>query len=271
MDRAADDNEEMATQSPFEDPSLQRRVEAAVAEVRSRWVNWLANPADGDLNTKIVDTLVETLDAHAELYLERVHPSDAIQPFLAALRSAGEGLFQHAAAILEGSTRQEILERVAMSFAARYEYWSAQAIKRIETAGAHQVSQPARVVHPVSVKSWRKIQITFMDERTIQIRIGEDVRSVNYTDFGLEDHRSGRPKGAWILLRALAFEGGEINPFEKARRPFPAISAFEKRVQELRKHLKTYFGIPTDPIEFTRRIGYRCNFTIRLDRGYRSE
>ena len=64
----------MAAKNSFEDPRLQTLVEAAVAEVRSRWVHWLTNPVDGSLNTKMVDTLVETLDAHAKLYL-RSHGS----------------------------------------------------------------------------------------------------------------------------------------------------------------------------------------------------
>ena len=58
--------------SPFSDPEIQVRIAADVARIQSTWLEWNAEPTTGDRDTKIVETLVNTLDAHARGYLQGV-------------------------------------------------------------------------------------------------------------------------------------------------------------------------------------------------------
>src|SRR5437870_184077 len=57
---------------PFATPAIQSRIAAAISRIQSKWLDWIADPTDGDLDSKIVATLVQTLDAYAEIYLSAV-------------------------------------------------------------------------------------------------------------------------------------------------------------------------------------------------------
>jgi hypothetical protein len=134
---------------------------------------------------------------------------------------------------------------------------------------ARRVSGAAMPTHPggMEAATWDAIEISFTSEERVQIRNGATTETRNYTDFGFEDSRSGKPNRAWEALRVLAAEGGTIRDSAKISQTWPNI---EKRIQEVRKVLRKNFGISADPIPFVAGIGYQARFKIGCRPSFRT-
>ena len=66
---------------------------------------------------------------------------------------------------------------------------------------------PSRIA---ATTTWENIEISFLSDERVQIRVGKKTETRNYAEFGFEDHRSGKPSRAWASLRALAEQRGII-------------------------------------------------------------
>lgn len=131
--------------------------------------------------------------------------------------------------------------------------------------------------HPVPVQSsegkWEDIEISFISDERIQIVRGKKRETLNYTEFGFEDGRSGNPNQAWVVLRRLAERNGCIANQMEAGMDWPRL---EKRIQEIRVVLRKHFGIEPDPIPFFEKSrvqdknGYNTRFKISCAPSYRS-
>src|ERR1035441_7432192 len=82
--------------SPFDNPEIQARIAADVARIQSTWLEWNAEPTTGDFDTRIVETLVDTLDAHARGYLEAVDGNSRLREYHNLLRRVGSSLIENA-------------------------------------------------------------------------------------------------------------------------------------------------------------------------------
>jgi hypothetical protein len=83
--------------SPFTNPTIRARVESNVLKVQSALLEWSESPTtDVDYHTKIVQTLVDTLDAHASAYLEGVEEESQVQEYKKLLRVIGRNLIENA-------------------------------------------------------------------------------------------------------------------------------------------------------------------------------
>ncbi|HEX7424863.1 MAG TPA: hypothetical protein VF311_13405 [Terriglobales bacterium] len=82
--------------SPFDNPEIQARIAADVARIQSTWLEWNAEPTTGDRDTKIVETLVDTLNAHARRYLEAVDGNSRLPEYNKRLRRVGSALMENA-------------------------------------------------------------------------------------------------------------------------------------------------------------------------------
>src|ERR1700694_4435957 len=80
---------------PFASPILHAKIFAEVARVESTWQEWLAEPK-GSYPDRVVQTLVETFDVHAKLYLDAVHTPDRVSSYLTVLRVTGAKLIENA-------------------------------------------------------------------------------------------------------------------------------------------------------------------------------
>jgi hypothetical protein len=118
--------------------------------------------------------------------------------------------------------------------------------------GAHTLSKAA------AIAKWEDIEITFLSDERVQICNGGNRETRNYTEFGFEDGRSGKPNRAWEALRVLSARRGIIGDAATVGK-WPK---FEKRVQEIRKVLRKHFRISADPIPFVEGIGYQALFKI---------
>jgi hypothetical protein len=106
---------------------------------------------------------------------------------------------------------------------------------------------------------WEDVDITFLSEERVQIRIGKDFQTCNYAELGFKDSRSGKPNRAWALLMALAKSRGDPQYTEQTEKSFPKV---ERRFQEIRKALRAYFGLDNDPLPYSRGTGYAPRFRI---------
>ena|SRR5579872_4263910 len=115
--------------------------------------------------------------------------------------------------------------------------------------------------------SWTQIEIKFISDERVQIRSGDHPETLNYSEMGFEDHRSGKPKEAWTLLRIFAQERGVVRDGSTFGKNWTKI---EKGVQEIRKVLRVRFGIDGDPLPFQPGIGYTAVFSISISPSYDS-
>jgi hypothetical protein len=112
---------------------------------------------------------------------------------------------------------------------------------------------------PSCAASWDRVEISFLSDERVQIRNGTRTETRNYAELGFADSRSGKPNRAWETLRALAEANGII---QDGASTAAAWTQVEKRIQEIRKTLRSHFDISTDPIPFVGGTGYRAYFKI---------
>jgi hypothetical protein len=113
--------------------------------------------------------------------------------------------------------------------------------------------------------AWNQIEISFLNERSVQISAGLAVSVRDFSELGMADKRSGKPTRAWVMLHALAAADGVL---DRPPADSPNWKTVEKRMQELRHLLRKQFGIFTDPLPFVKGSGYRSEFRINLARSY---
>lgn len=133
-------------------------------------------------------------------------------------------------------------------------------ITRLHRGVAEVVARVAPGGGPdLSAATWDAIEISFLSEERVEIRIGPKIETCNYSELGFEDRRNGTPNLAWKTLWLLAGQNGIIKDFATAGRDQ---SRVEKRIQDIRKALRKHFGISADPIPFLRDTGYQARFKI---------
>jgi hypothetical protein len=106
---------------------------------------------------------------------------------------------------------------------------------------------------------WEDIEITFVSDERVQVRMSEQNLTFNYAEMGFADSRSGKPNQAWRLLHTLAQVKGVIPNSARDGKDF---IAFGKRVERLRHRLRAHFKIASDPVPFDPEKGYCCRFKV---------
>jgi hypothetical protein len=133
---------------------------------------------------------------------------------------------------------------------------------QVLTGARETVALPAEI--PMSDRGWGDVEIWFLSDFTFQARVKGTLQAPqNYADVGFGDGRHGRPTAAWETLRALAESGGVMASTRTAAE-WPKL---EKRIQEIRKRLRTCFSLDGDPVPYVKG-GYRTRFTIRVSASY---
>src|SRR6266496_4462512 len=101
----------------FSNPAIDKRILADVARIQSAWLQWIAEASEGDFDSKIIETLVETLDAHARAYLGALDRENLLPEYNACLRRVGVALLQNAQqhSLLQDPYSEERLRKIAES------------------------------------------------------------------------------------------------------------------------------------------------------------
>ena len=137
--------------------------------------------------------------------------------------------------------------------------------KALDALGQPSLPAPAVTTSAVTpknsaAKKWQSIEILFLSDHRIQIRVnGKSMESRNFAEFGFADRRTQNANKAWELLRVMAEERGIIRDGKAVGEDW---SKVEKRIQEIRKVLREYFGLTDDPIPFVEGTGYQSRFKI---------
>lgn len=151
------------------------------------------------------------------------------------------------------------MERLLVRWQRRIEI-DAKSLEHAQESTAKRGSLPAGipVLKQWGVVSWKDLKITFISDERIQIVFGDKTLSPNYTEFGFDDRRNGRPNSSWEIFRYLAENGGVV----RRAPPGKLWPNTEKAVQGLRKRLRAQFGIDSDPVPYQTKIGFIAEFKI---------
>jgi hypothetical protein len=110
----------------------------------------------------------------------------------------------------------------------------------------------------VAESAWEDIEISFISDERVQVKVGAKVQTFNYDEMGFRDRRTGKPNEGWGLLRALARADGVIPESARDSKDFIAMG---KRIERVRQRLKSHFQIASDPVPKGVN-GYCCRFKI---------
>jgi len=249
-----------------------RRVGAALIE-NAEQLSVLADPYRDAKLRRIAESSIEFIRQRATLSLAQ--QNQFITEAVACIREQ-----MRPKADQWQAWRAEMVFKIDARFEAVYLHWEAEALDRLRAlrtsatctdAGEKPVIQPLRSDGAEGAgqraTSWQGIQISFLSDNRLQIRNGARLETYGYGEFGFADQRSGKPKRAWIVLRALAEHEGILSG---AKATSVAWTLIERRVQEIRKVLRTEFGLPGDPLPFVPGTGYQAVFKISCAASYES-
>jgi len=106
---------------------------------------------------------------------------------------------------------------------------------------------------------WSDVSIRFTDGHTVLVRVRDIHRTVNYTQMGMNDARSGRPDQQWGLMQTFAQNRGLLTWDLPGAHP-----KNQKRKEVLASNLKAFMRLADDPFEIVPG-GWRAKFGIEPD------
>ncbi len=111
---------------------------------------------------------------------------------------------------------------------------------------------------------WGDVVIEIVSDIAAKITVSSTTKSYTAFEMGLKDKRTpDEPTKQWKLLVLLAQNQGELKWTSKR-----TATGAQKRVQELRRSLRRFFGIPGPPISnYSKKTGYQTLFRIIDQRG----
>jgi hypothetical protein len=161
-----------------------------------------------------------------------------------------------------GHWRNQIVSRIEMRFEARYRHWQAEALERVRQKGT-AAGDPGTAAQ--GIRAWEDIEIEFLSDERLQVRVGGTIETCNYGEWGFVDRRNGKPNHGWILLRHLAETGGTLKDAAALCKEWPAA---EKDIQRVRQALRKRFLLDDNPLPFIPGIGYQARFKIGCARSF---
>jgi hypothetical protein len=176
---------------------------------------------------------------------------------------AGMALTERDAKWRVGSITGEALSYAALKMKLTYE-----ASERAAAGGRRKADQPRTTKPGATPGSWDTIEILFLSEERVQIKNGSTSETWNYGELNFADDRTGKPDQAWLALKLAAQADGIIPDGSKMRgNAWPIV---EKRMQEIRKRLRSHFQISADPVPFIRGTGYQFRCKIGCGPSFKS-
>jgi hypothetical protein len=139
--------------------------------------------------------------------------------------------------------------------------------KAYEQVASRERSQKRVDLGGLKPEAWASLEIRFLSDERVQLKVGLEVATCNYAELGFEDRRSGKPNLAWAVLRAVAQLDGQM---QRSPAGASAWSEVERRIQEIRKRLRHYFKLTDDPIPFVREHGYCARVKITCADSYQT-
>jgi hypothetical protein len=223
---------------------------AKVHELLGAYLPRIAPSASGERFHLLVELAGKLYDLHALKRIDLVRPGhveDASDFDREHAIRAVLAVWQPMENIqLDDAERQAISRALAGS----QSRWMGEALRKVNSATSspgdtNRDHRPA-FLNPVQAHAWSEITICFLSDERVQVTIGSQTETRNYGEMGFASKKNGTPVMAWSALRALAKQDGRIRLAADSKQ----WAVFEKRIQEIRKKFKTYFGLTEDPIRF---------------------
>jgi len=112
-------------------------------------------------------------------------------------------------------------------------------------------------------ESWEDIELTFIGDHDLEIRIGDKVKKLNYKEIeGFEDRRNGMPSQLWAMVRAFGKVSDGTIP--DAARHGKEWLATKKKIERASQALRKHFRMTSDPFPYISNLGYRSRVKIVL-------
>jgi hypothetical protein len=137
--------------------------------------------------------------------------------------------------------------------------WIRKSYEQIAAREAAETNVTPPELSRLRIENWEDLEIAFLSDTRVQFRAGTELATYNYEELGFGDRRSGKPNSAWVEFRNLAKLNGNLRNAGNTRGQWPAV---EKRIQEVRKRLRSCFGQKADPIPFVKGEGYCAQMKI---------
>ena len=114
---------------------------------------------------------------------------------------------------------------------------------------------------------WKNILLEIVSNSELKVKVKDrKARRFTYSQLGLNDSRKGdMPNRIWKFIETFAKQNGHI-PYDDLK--FRSREKDEKRVSELRKLLKQWTSLNSNPITFSKKNGYQSEFKIRDSKPY---
>lgn len=223
----------------------------------------------GELGTKArLEVVLERYDIRAQAFLALVSKIAMQNAYMTMLHSFEQAAWKELtgwpveiARPASAQTRTDL-----DTIGARTKRWTYAGYQRLAEAAA-AATNGGKQEGPrtkLAAADWKEIEINFLSDQRVEIRVGERRENCNCGELGFLDRRSGKPNLAWIELRRLAEAEGGLKTSAKDQ----SWSAVEKRMQVIRKFLKSYFQLESDPLPFVKGAGFRARFAIRTGPSY---
>jgi hypothetical protein len=116
----------------------------------------------------------------------------------------------------------------------------------------------------LSAASWEDIELTFIGDHDVKVRVGGKVQTLNYKQIeGFENRRDGKPSQLWAMLRLFGqFPDGMMPESARLGKEWETI---RKKIERTSKVLRKHFGMTGDPFPYISDIRtYRARLRIRL-------
>ena len=237
---------------------------ARLSELR-RWINTtrveqgIFNPRQGDYSHVLPGGCLEGPQwAHVNMSPLRESTAHLTQETLApaAKEESDVDLLRHLLELERQTGRRESITKL---FEDRLKILGEQP----EDRDSVKTSDPSR--NERRPKLWQDIEISFLSDERVQIRVANQIQTLNYAEFGFEDHRNQKPNRAWITLRVFAEYQGILKQPTTEDQKWRNV---EKRVQEIRRLFRERFGISKDPLPYVKGAGYTAMFKIGCSPSY---
>ncbi len=230
---------------------------------------------ESQLSIELVNGIAGAFDVRARYMVALMVLSyDDIAPFEQALPRLTEAVAALACELCPSFLQKDaFVGQVRIRLASRVAHWQQQALKlarestkAVDAALAHAADRAE-----ILCGSWPELTIQFTSDHRVQVTVPGGSYIENYAEMGFEDRKTKNPNVAWTMLRTIAEGSGRIST---PPRGIPW-SKVEKRVQEIRRTLRTYFEqrkivVPTgDPLPFVTDQGYVAAFRLGVGLSYK--
>ena len=141
-----------------------------------------------------------------------------------------------------------------------------KADKRVPNPAEQNISEPEprpmEATNERAAADWEDIELFFIGDHDVEIRIGGKVQRRNYKEIaGFENRHTGKPSQLWAMLRVFGSLPNGTMP-DDARNGKEWV-ALQKKIERTSNALRKHFVMTGDPFPYIRGTGYCARIKIR--------